>query len=171
MCEQSICGCILSSKTLLAVGARLMSLRRLTWRPSTTLEHTRLQELWLRRPSGPGCCPPLLGTSSSSFAWGELDWFPEWHLQYRVARDGLAYNRDEFKSYYGCKRFRAYWDEAAEATEAQKHVSLLSVLRSHCDQVRMRKVAAAFRSHTLLDDDLIENIASFVSSGSADRPR
>ena len=44
----------------------------------------------------------------------------------------------------------------------QKHVALLSVLRARCDQVRMRKVAAAFRSHTRLDDAIIENIASFV---------
>ena len=171
MCEQSICGCILSSKTLLAVGAHLMSLRRPTCSPFAALEQTRLQELWLRRPSAPGCVAYLLGTPSNVLASGAQEWCPEWHLQYRLARDGLAYSREEFKSYYGCERFLAYWEKAAEATEEQKHESLLSVLRSHCEQVRMRKVAAAFRSHTLLDDDLIENIASFVSSGSADRPR
>ena len=84
--------------------------------------------------------------------------------QYRIARDNLAYSREEFKNYYGCNRFRAYWDEAAEATEAQKHVALLSVLRSHCDRLRMRKVAAAFRCHTQFDDAIIENIASFVAA-------
>ena len=141
-----------------------MSLRRPTCCPFADLEQTRLQELWLRRPSAPACAPHLLGTPSSFLASGALDWFPEWHLQYRVARDGLAYSREAFKSYYGCKRFRAYWDEAAEATEREKHVALLSVLRSHCDQVRMRKVAAAFRCHTRFDDAIIENIASFVAA-------
>ena len=161
-------------------------LRRLQ---ALALEQTRLRELWLQRLSAHDLeqarlqsltqellrrgrsAPYLLGTPSNVLASGAQEWCPEWHLQYRLARDGLAYSREEFKSYYGCERFLAYWDEAAEATEEQKHESLLSVLRSHCDQVRMRKVAAAFRSHTLLDDDLIENIASFVSSGSADRPR
>ena len=130
--------------------------------PCVALEQTRLQELWLRRPWAPACAPELLGAPSNVLASDDLDWFPEWHLQYRIARDGLAYSREAFKSYYGCKRFRAYWDEAVEATEAQKHVALLSVLRSHCDQLRMREVAAALRCHTRLDDAIIDNIASFV---------
>ena len=138
-------------------------LRRHSCRPFAALEQTRLQELWLRRPSAPACAPHLLGTPSNVLASGAQERFPEWHLRYRVARDGLAYSREAFKSYYGCKRIRAYWDEAAEATEVQKHVVLLSVLRARCDQVRMRKVAAAFRSHTRLDDAIIiENIASSV---------
>ena len=137
-------------------------LRRHSCRPFAALEQTRLQELWLRRPSAPGCVAYLLGTPSNVLASGAQEWFPEWHLQYRVARDGLAYSREAFKSYYGCKRFRAYWDEAAEATEAQKHVALLSVLRSHCDQLRMRKAAAALRCHTRFDDAIIDNIVSFV---------
>ena len=74
----------------------------------------------------------------------------------------MAYSREEFKNYYGCKRFRAYWDEAVEATEAQKHVALLSVLRTHCDRHRMRKVAATFWYHSRFDDAIIDNIASFV---------
>ena len=139
-------------------------LRRHSCCPFAALEQTRLQELWLRRPSAPACAPHLLGTPSNVLASGAQEWFPEWHLQYRVARDGLAYSREAFKSYYGCERFRAYWDEAAEATEAQKHVALLSVLRSHCDRVRMRKLAAAFRCHTRFDDAIIENIASFVAA-------
>ena len=138
-----------------------MSLRRHNC-PCVALEQTRLQELWLRRPSAPACAPHLLGTPSSVLASGAHDWFPEWHLQYRIARDNLAYSREEFKNYYGCKRFRAYWDEAAEAAEAQKHVALLSVLRPHCDQLRMRKVAAALRRHTRFDGAITGNIASFV---------
>ena len=161
MCEQSICSCILSSKTLLAVGAH-MSLRRHNCSPCVALEQTRLQELWLRRPLAPACTPQLLGTPSNVLASGAHDWFPEWHLQYRIARDNLAYSREEFKNYYGCTRFRAYWDEAVEATEAQKHVALLPVLRSRCDRHRMGKVAAAFRCHTRFDDAIIDNIASFV---------
>ena len=132
--------------------------------PGPILEfvHTRLQELWFGRPSPPACHPQLLGTPSNVLASGAQEWFPEWHLQYRIARDGLAYNIKAFRSYYGDKLYHPFWDKAAEATEAQKHVALLSVLRSHCDQVRMVKVAAAFRSHTRLDDAIIENIASFV---------
>ena len=141
-------------------------------RPCAALVHTRLQELWLRRPSPPACHPQLLGTPSNVLASGAQEWFPEWHLQYRIARDGLAYNIKAFRSYYGDKLYHPFWDKAAEATEAQKHVALLSVLRSHCDQVRMVKVAAAFRSHTRLDDAIIENIASFVCprANSEDRP-
>ena len=68
-------------------------------------------------------------------------------------------SKAEFKSYYGWEFFRAYWAAALEATEKQKHVA---VLRSICDQLRMRKVAAAFRTHTRYDDAIIDNIASFV---------
>ena len=139
-----------------------MPLRRPTCCPCVALEQTRLHELWLQRPSAPACSPQLLGTPSNALASDAQDWCPEWNLQYRIARDSLAYSRAEFKHYYGCKRFRAYWDEAAEATEAQKHVALLSVLRSRCDQLRMRKVAAALRCHTRFDDAIIDNIASFV---------
>ena len=159
-CEQSICSGILSSKTFLAVCAHPMSLCCSS--PCIALERTRLEDLWLRRPSPPGCAPYLLGTPSNALAWGAHDWFPEWHLQYRVARDRLAYSREDFKKHYGCKRFRAYWEEAVEATEGEKHVALLSVLRSRCDQLRMRKVAAALRTHTGFDDAVTENIASFV---------
>ena len=139
-----------------------MSLRRPNCCPCAALEQTRLQELWLRRPSAPSCAAYLLGTPSNVLASVAQEWFSGWHLQYKIARDSLAYSREEFKNYYGCKCFRAYWGEAAEATEREKHVALLSVLRARCDQVRMRKVAAAFRSHTRLDDAIIENIASFV---------
>ena len=139
-----------------------MSLHRPTRCPCVALEQTRLQELWLRRPSTPACAGQLLSTPSNALASAAQDWFPEWHLQYRIARDSLAYSREEFKNYYGCKRFRAYWDKAAEAVEAQKHVALLSVLRRHCDQLRMRKVAAVLRCHTRFDDAIIDNIASFV---------
>jgi len=161
-CEQSICSCILDSKALLVVRAHIMSMPRHNCCRCIALEQTRLQELWLQRPSALGYASYLLGTPSNILASGAQDWFPEWHLQYRIARDSLAYSREEFKKHYGCKRFRAYWDEAVEATEAQKHVALLFVLRSHCDQHRMRKVAAAFRNHTRFDDAIIENIASFV---------
>ena len=78
---------------------------------------------------------------------------PEWHLQYKFARDGKAYSREEFKNYYGGDRFRAYWAEAKEATEAQKHA-----LRS---RVRIN-VAAAVLCHTRADDATIEEIVSFL---------
>ena len=131
-------------------------------------EWTRLQELFMRRhevqEQRRAPCAHLLGTPSNALASGALDWCPEWHLEYRIARDGAAYNREEFKNHYGCECFDAYWAEAKDATEAQKHARLLSVLRSHCDRLRMRKVAAAFRCHTQFDDAIIENIASFVAA-------
>ena len=135
-------------------------------RPSRC-EWTRLQELFMRRhevqEQRRAPCAHLLGTPSNALASGALDWCPGWHLQYRIARDGAAYNREEFKTHYGVK-FREFWDKAVEAAEAQKHVALLSALRSHCDRHRMRKVAAAFRCHTQFDDAIIENIASFVAA-------
>ena len=143
-------------KRLWFVCDNLMSMRPMT---DEQLVQIRLQELWLRRLSAPACAPHLLGTPSNVLASNALDWCPEWHLQYRVAWDGLAYSRAEFKSYYGWERFRAYWAAALEATAKQKHVA---VLRSICDQLRMRKVAAAFRTHTRFDDAIIDNIASFV---------
>ena len=68
---------------------------------------------------------------------GALNWFPQWHLDYRIARDNRAYNRKEFKEYYG-PRYHAYWNEAAAATDAQKHMALLSVLELHFDRTRMQ---------------------------------
>ena len=82
-----------------------------------------------------------------------------------VAASGWrGHNIVEFENHYGCEWVDEYWAEAEDATEAQKHVRLLSVLRSHCDRLRMRKVAAAFRCHTQFDDAIIENIASFVAA-------
>ena len=79
---------------------------------------------------------------------------PEWFLQYRIAWDGLAYSREEFKTYYGCQRFRVYWDEAVEA----------KVEGGRGDRHRTKKVAAALRWHTRFDEAIIENIMSFVTA-------
>ena len=47
------------------------------------------------------------------------------HMEYRIDWDGKAYNRDEFRNYYSNgKRYRKYWAEAPEATDAQKLTQL-----------------------------------------------
>ena len=72
-----------------------------------------------------------------------------------------AYNRQEFKKYYGHEHYLAYWIEAEIATDAQKHMALLSVLQSHCDQLRMQlRLISASADHF---DDAVDLI-----SGSAD---
>ena len=87
--------------------------------------------------------------------------FPEWDLEYRVARDGIAYNRLEFKAYYGCERFRRYWEEATFATPLDKHQALLSALRLRCDCMRMTKVAEALWKAHVFDDRILDLICSF----------
>ena len=130
-------------------------------------ENVRLEE-WKRRRVDTllahGCGTCLLGTPSNVLSSSGLGCLPEWHLQYRVAKDGLAYHREEFKEFY-MERFRFEWNEAKEATEKQKHVALLSVLRLRTDQLRMSKVADALRCFTCFDDAIIDNIANFVSPG------
>ena len=140
--------------------------------PCLALQETRFRELWVRRArtaaitmgvlSARGCAPDFLGTPGNALALSAQDWLPEWNLQYRIARDNSAYNREEFKIHYGCEFFRAYWDHAFEATDAQKHVALLSILRSRCDQIRMRRAATACRRHAGFDEAVIEHIAGFV---------
>ena len=113
--------------------------------PNIELRWTRLQELWMRRQeSAPGRAPTARVQEHESA--------PDRHLQFKFARDGMAYSREEFKNYYG-ERFHVYWDPAKEATEAQKHA-----LRS---RVRIN-VAAAFLCHTRFDDAIIEEIVSFL---------
>ena len=60
------------------------------------------------------------------------------------------------------ERFRFEWNEAKEATEKQKHVALLSVLRLRTDQFRMSKVVHGLRCFSCFDDAIIDNIANFV---------
>ena len=112
-----------------------------------------------------GCGTCLLGTPSNVLSSSGLGCLPELHLQYRVALDGLAYHREEFRTYYRDGLFRVRWAESEVATEAEKHVALLCVLRLRTDQLRMSKVADALRCFTCFDDAIIDNIANFVSPG------
>ena len=82
---------------------------------------------------------------------------PEWFLQYRIAWDGMAYSREEFRNYYGSQHFRVYWNEAVETTLTLREAN--SVFRH-----RTKKVAAALRWHTRFDEAIIENIMSFVTA-------
>ena len=63
---------------------------------------------------------------------------PEWFLQYRIAWDGMAYNREEFRSYYGSQHFRVYWNEALDAKVAggrgDRHRKKKWL--PHCDGIR-----------------------------------
>ena len=81
---------------------------------------------------------------------------PEWFLQYRIAWDGRAYSREEFRNYYGSQHFRVYWNEAVETTLTLAEAN--SVFRH-----RTKKVAAALRWHTRFDEAIIENIMSFAT--------
>ena len=125
-----------------------MSLRR-SDRPNIdpnmnfALQSIRYEELLFRRQDWGLAHAPIARVQEHESA-------PDWHLQYKFARDGKAYSREEFKHYYG-ERFRAFWDEAKEATEAEKHA-----LRS---RVRIN-VAAAFLCHTRFDDAITEKIVS-----------
>ena len=78
---------------------------------------------------------------------------PEWFLQYRIAWDGMAYSREEFRNYYGSQHFRVYWNEALDA----------KVEGGRGDRHRKKKMAAALRWHTRFDEAIIENITSFVT--------
>ena len=78
----------------------------------------------------------LLGTPANVLSSSGLGCLPESLLEYRVALDGLAYNRDEFKTYYGIEHFRLPWLESEVATEEQKHRGLLRLLRLRTDQLR-----------------------------------
>ena len=127
-----------------------MSLRR-SDRPNIdpnmnfALQSIRYEELLFRRQEWALGHAPIARVQEHESA-------PEWHLQYKFARDGKAYSREEFKNYYG-ERFRAYWNPAKEATEAEKH-ALRSRVRIH--------VAAAFLCHTRFDDAIIEKSVSFL---------
>ena len=131
-------------------------------------ENVRLEE-WKRRRVDTlvahGCVTSLLGTPANVLSSSGLGCLPESLLEYRVALDGLAYHREEFRTYYRDGLFRVRWAESEVATEAEKHVALLCVLRLRTDQLRMSKVADALRCFTCFDDAIIDNIANFVSPG------
>ena len=112
--------------------------------PNFELQSIRYEELLFRRQEWALGHAPIARVQEHESA-------PEWHLQYKFARDGKAYSREEFKNYYG-ERFRAYWTEAKEATEAEKHDALRSRVRIN--------VAAAFLCHTRFDDAITEKIVS-----------
>ena len=63
---------------------------------------------------------------------------PEWFLQYRIAWDGMAYSREEFRNYYGDQHFRVYWNEALDAKveggRGDRHRKKKWLL--HCDGIR-----------------------------------
>ena len=115
--------------------------------PNFALQSIRYEELLFRRQEWALGHAPIARVQEHESA-------PEWHLQYKFARDGKAYSREEFKHYYG-ERFRAFWDEANEATEAEKHAALRLRVRH-----RRIKVAAAFLCHTRFDDAITEKIVS-----------
>ena len=128
------------------------------------LQQCRIQELLLRRPLPlqPSYPEDLLGMPGNSLARDCVSGrFPEWDLEYRVARDGIAYNRLEFKAHYGCEQFRRYWEEATFATPLDKHQALLSALRLKCDCMRMTKVAEALWKAHVFDDRILDLICSF----------
>ena len=108
----------------------------------------------------------LLGMPGNVLASRDLTaWFPEWLQQYRIAWDNRAYNREEFKLYYGSlgpRVYRLYWIDAPEASDFQKHQALLRILKAQNEIVRMHKVATSFREHAIFDEDIINLIASFV---------
>ena len=99
--------------------------------PNIELQSIRYEELLFRRQEWALGHAPIARVQEHESA-------PEWHPQYKFARDGKAYSREELKNYYG-ERFRAYWTEAKEATEAEKHDALRSRVRIN--------VAAAFLCH------------------------
>ena len=113
-----------------------MSLRRSDG-PSIELKWMRLEELWMRKQeSAPGRAPHLPRVQEHKSA-------PEWYT-IKISVPKLLR-----------LRALAYWAEANEATEAEKHAALRLRVRH-----RRIKVAAAFLCHTRFDDAITEKIVS-----------
>ena len=134
-----------------------------------TKQQTRLRELWetrlrKRRSWKPTRAPgnplalDLLGTPGNPLAWNASDYFPQWHLEYRIAKDGKAYTRDEYKEYYGQAHFSCFWADAPVAKDIDKHKALLILLRTRCDKLRSK---AVLRSYDFTDN-ICRNIENFL---------
>ena len=142
---------LLQPQTLPAALTQLLPVRM-------NLKNTRLQVLFINRTPTIGTLvdySDLLGGPNNplaSIAGSTL--FLDWHKEYRIARDNLAYHREDFRTYYGELGYPYYWNEAEVATELQRHHALLKVLRFKCECVRMAKVSYALSQYHLLPEHI-----------------